>query len=179
MVLNPVTGSNPQVQIGTTCISKNFANLTNAYHFGESNYTLTKDIISNNIPSSDGQFIGVYTTDSTGNNINKRDSATIDIEEGKAYYLNMFIDAPTTSNALGTFATGVNYVDVLIDRPDNWETFKLGFDNSVPDAKITLKYKGLEYSFTNGDVCDPIINGGRKGDGSGIVTGKQIGRAHV
>lgn len=169
VVLNPVTGSNPQVQIGTTCISKNFANLTNAYHFGESNYTLTKDIISNNIPSSDGQFIGVYTTDSTGNNINKRDSATIDIEEGKAYYLNMFIDAPTTSNALGTFATGVNYVDVLIDRPDNWETFKLGFDNSVPDATITLKYKGLEYSFTNGDVCDPLINGTYKGDGSGVT----------
>lgn len=169
VVLNPVTGNNPQVQIGTTCISKNFANLTNAYHFGESNYTLTKDIISNNIPSSDGQFIGIYTTDSTGNNINKKDSATIDIEEGKAYYLSMFIDAPTTSNALGTLDTGVNYVDVLIDRPDNWETFKLGFDNSVPDATITLKYKGLEYSFTNGDVCDPIINGGRKGDGRGVT----------
>lgn len=161
IVINPISSGNPRLLLSTACKCKNFAGLTSAFHLGESNYTLTKENISSNTPANDGQFVGIYTTTTTDDIIEDNNNISLNMNENKTYYLNMFIDAPTqeNSNVEPKFTVGVNYLDILINKPENWEQYKLGFQVTTPNTTITLKYKDAEYTFTNGESYDETLSG--------------------
>ena len=161
IVVNPISSGNPRLLLSTACKCKNFTGLTSAFHFGESNYTLTKENISSSTPASDGQFVGIYTTTTTDDVVEDSNSIALDIDKDKAYYLNMFVDAPTQENSSvePKFTVGVNYLDILIDKPEDWEQYKLGFEVTTPNTTITLKYKDAEYTFTNGESYDVTLSG--------------------
>lgn len=161
VIINPIDYDNLKMQIGITCKCNKATDWVAGFHFGKSDYPLTADLVKNDISAMNGQFLARYITTSQKERIYDSKVISVELEKNTTYYLNMI---NTRTGDLGwidnyDLNVGINYIDILVDKPTNWEQYKLGFNVNIPNATITLKYKDTKHIFTNGEIYDTILTG--------------------
>lgn len=156
-VIDPIDQDNLVAHIGITCMCNQATSWVAGFHFGKTNYPLTTDLVKTSTPSDDGQFLATYVTTSQNERVYDSKSALVTLERNTTYYLNMFNGLTAESWMDSSYMVGINYIDILIDKPDDWEQYSLKFHGCPSKATITLKYKGIEHTFV-GDNNGTMIS---------------------